>query len=322
MTDYMDTPHYRVNKFVSTACVCVEREDGRVPADGVLVSLCGIPLTLGDLEAVVRASAPDERRMERKHVTDDEIDALAMRMEEAHRLSLQCWLRDSIVEAVKLGEGCARVVEIPHCIECSGGVCPTPKLCLEGRARAAVPSNGARPDVQQYAIDLADALRDVTQAMRYLSEDAVAWKEALAKAESVLAGGIRFDGTDVPPVGACPESEPRSLYAANPDAPRCDKHFAEDIIRDRGEAEVTSATLSMLYFARRLERELNAACAPKMGVHQDTKRLDWLEKEMEREHDTTGYRSLFRMNMPITRAAIDEKIAEWLPGDAPKVGGP
>ena len=51
----------------------------------------------------------------------------------------------------------------------------------------------------------------------------------------------------------------------------------------------------------------------------DSQRLDWLEAEMDREHNTSGYRSLFRRNVPITREAIDEMMRERLPGDAPEI---
>jgi hypothetical protein len=44
------------------------------------------------------------------------------------------------------------------------------------------------------------------------------------------------------------------------------------------------------------------ACAK---ASEDSERLDWLECEIERENLRPNARSLFRRNMPITRAAID-----------------
>jgi hypothetical protein len=37
----------------------------------------------------------------------------------------------------------------------------------------------------------------------------------------------------------------------------------------------------------------------------DSKRLDWLEAEVEREQRNTAYAALYRRNIPITREAID-----------------
>lgn len=45
---------------------------------------------------------------------------------------------------------------------------------------------------REYAVALADALRDTLQAMRYNTEDAPAWKEAMAKGHAVLANGVRY----------------------------------------------------------------------------------------------------------------------------------
>lgn len=53
--DYMDTPHYRINKFVST--VSVMGKDTKLPSDGTLVQLYGIKLAFADLEALVRDTA-------------------------------------------------------------------------------------------------------------------------------------------------------------------------------------------------------------------------------------------------------------------------
>ena len=52
-------------------------------------------------------------------------------------------------------------------------------------------------------------------------------------------------------------------------------------------------------------------------LRRDAERLDFLESEMKRERQTTepgtelpGYHALFRRNMPITRAKIDEALKE------------
>lgn len=52
-SDYMDSAHYRVNKFVSMVRVM-----GLSDSEGRIYVLNGIPLTVDDLEAVVRESAP------------------------------------------------------------------------------------------------------------------------------------------------------------------------------------------------------------------------------------------------------------------------
>lgn len=49
---YIDSPHYRVNKFAATARVSLG------PGDGTIADLYGIRLTIQDLETVVRKSAP------------------------------------------------------------------------------------------------------------------------------------------------------------------------------------------------------------------------------------------------------------------------
>lgn len=71
MSDYMDTPHYRVNKFVSTLRVMGMPDHGRV------VGTSGVAVNLGDLEAVVRESA--------------ERDAYARRLTEAGRSIVHAW---------------------------------------------------------------------------------------------------------------------------------------------------------------------------------------------------------------------------------------
>jgi len=49
---------------------------------------------------------------------------------------------------------------------------------------------------------------------------------------------------------------------------------------------------------------------------KDRERLDWLEGEFQREQGEAvrpGLRSLFRLNQPITRAAIDAAMREEKP---------
>lgn len=65
---------------------------------------------------------------------------------------------------------------------------------------------------------------------------------------------------------------------------------------------------AIVRLCRQLERECN-----KSNSSQDTARLDWLEGEYERELKCTRTAmlpiSIFRRNVPITRAMIDEAMA-------------
>jgi hypothetical protein len=69
--------------------------------------------------------------------------------------------------------------------------------------------------------------------------------------------------------------------------------------------------------ALRAERdELAKAREENERLRADAERLDWLEQELEHEQQAlqlglTPAPSLFRANLPITRAAIDEHRAHW-----------
>jgi hypothetical protein len=90
------------------------------------------------------------------------------------------------------------------------------------------------------------------------------------------------------------------------------RRMGEPVYAIGGEIPLGSDQLIALEAADRieaLERELLAA-------REDARRLDWLEAEHKREiawleiHEptTTMPHSLFRSNMPITRAAIDSAM--------------
>ncbi len=51
--------------------------------------------------------------------------------------------------------------------------------------------------------------------------------------------------------------------------------------------------------------DLCPACAE---LFKDKARLDWLEKELEREIETGHRQALFRRNLPITRKDIDKEM--------------
>lgn len=66
MSDYMDTPHYRVNQFVSALRVCDPKAD-------VISHLAGaFPLRLADLEAVVREWADQREIIDGLRVENDD----------------------------------------------------------------------------------------------------------------------------------------------------------------------------------------------------------------------------------------------------------
>lgn len=56
-----------------------------------------------------------------------------------------------------------------------------------------------------------------------------------------------------------------------------------------------------------LQRE-NESLRKQIAEQPDTRRLNWLEGELEREDGRVGVKSLFRLNQPITREAIDRAM--------------
>jgi DNA repair ATPase RecN len=59
-----------------------------------------------------------------------------------------------------------------------------------------------------------------------------------------------------------------------------------------------------------MEKRAEAAEQRALSAEKDVARMDWLESEGKREGATKNYDSLFRRNVPITRAAIDAAIGE------------
>lgn len=93
--------------------------------------------------------------------------------------------------------------------------------------------------------------------------------------------------------------------------------YPEDIFGPVTEAEVKEhaslITRNSAAMGRHLGKFLLEAADEIDRLERDAARLDWLEKEFEREllttHALVGPVSLFRRNVPITRAAIDEAMA-------------
>jgi len=68
--------------------------------------------------------------------------------------------------------------------------------------------------------------------------------------------------------------------------------------------------------AQNLAIALGKSHAENAELRKDRERVDWLEGEFQREQGEAvrpGLRSLFRLNQPITRAAIDAAMREEKP---------
>ena len=94
----------------------------------------------------------------------------------------------------------------------------------------------------------------------------------------------------------------------------------------RAEVDELSAALLALYAPP--AGEPTPAAGPEGG--EDARRLDWLEGELDREQEAIraggrlfrlSPKSLFRQNVPITRAAIDAAMSAALPAPRPREEG-
>jgi hypothetical protein len=139
--------------------------------------------------------------------------------------------------------------------------------------------------------------RNVLDPRSLVADARLDYGQPFTNAEKVLED-------NAPPVRA--ETPPQPASEAGTVAVICPPFTVMEVDGDRWIQDSTGAAVAIDDLIPWVNDELSALSAH--GGSNDTARLDYLERELDAEVPGRGLVSLFRRNVPITRAAIDEAM--------------